>query len=1077
MAISAGSVFVDLGARLDKRDFERYDLELKKVREKVARKEQFKAQLGGDFDNRAFNAYERQLKTSQRATDEHVKATGKLRTAFGTVWGRGGAAFAAVGGAYGLVTAVKSVTGAYQESQISQKQMQTQLKALGISYQEHAKTIDDVIQKTSRLAGIDDEDLQNAFTNIVRATGKVNESLKLTALAADIARARHMDVVKAGQLLGKVAEGNVTALTRYGIVLTKSTKNVDDLKASNDHATKSQLEAAAAADKQANAQSAVAELQRRFGGQAAAYGRTQAGSIDRLNVAWENLRETLGKNLAPALTNAANKLAIFLDQMNRGVGTGGKFRDALKAVGDYLKFMIKVIGAAADDVLFLSKAILAAVKAVFDLGSHLPGVGDKFKGLSNRAQNAMASIDNFRDSLHPTQTRMRDLGDTVSRMSQTMSTSTHNASLALTRNFKNAADGIGRNVGRAKDIVDHGMEHIQASLSAELKQLGVPGGIKAKPLGRDPVPLRAAGGWIGAPGQVGHDTELALLAPGEAVLNRHQQAIVEGLLGDGFLDRLFSTVNRPHYLAKGGRVAKRFASGGISGAVAAANQLDRAHFPYRWGGGHQASPAPFGPVDCSGAVSYVLQHAGVNIPTMVSGQLASAGQPGPGALTVFANPVHTFMRIGSRYFGTSGTNPGGGAGWMPDPGDAYRSRFSVRHFGAGDGLLDALPKFTVTGTGALTRIAQAAMNRASGAANSALSSIGLGTGDNGDPGPIGAVGGKSGLAALWRRAGGPPGVAGLMAAIAMAESGGNPRAHNPSGASGLWQILGVPFPGNPFDPLTNARMAVSKYRSQGLGAWEAYTNGAYRQFLARGGRVHHRHHKPAFPKAKLARGWEFLRDGHNHPKDFVPPGEVLGPTTSKLFNFIQTRAAEADVTQNPADDVTWAQNLLTFWTNIYHWTKHSKGGGSRIQEAARNLVDARGNLAQAISDATPAPADTAAGGDAGSTTPDPIQLAPTPGQIAAAAAQDLSAFLGQQQALITGFGSNYVAAGGGFNPGGTYGGVRGFGVMGGSLGAGNGGPTVVIGNGGSFARFATAPDNAPTLVQQLRFQVENGVGG
>jgi len=87
---------------------------------------------------------------------------------------------------------------------------------------------------------------------------------------------------------------------------------------------------------------------------------------------------------------------------------------------------------------------------------------------------------------------------------------------------------------------------------------------------------------------------------------------------------------------------------------------------------------------------------------------------------------------------------------------------------------------------------------------------------------------------LWIAAGGPPGVAHLMAAIAMAESGGNSRAYNPSGASGLWQILGVPFPGNPFDPFTNARMAVAKYESQGLGAWVTYTSGAYRAYYAKG---------------------------------------------------------------------------------------------------------------------------------------------------------------------------------------------------------------------------------------------------
>jgi len=87
---------------------------------------------------------------------------------------------------------------------------------------------------------------------------------------------------------------------------------------------------------------------------------------------------------------------------------------------------------------------------------------------------------------------------------------------------------------------------------------------------------------------------------------------------------------------------------------------------------------------------------------------------------------------------------------------------------------------------------------------------------------------------LWIQAGGPPRLAPLMAAIAMAESSGDPGARNPSGASGLWQILGQPFPGDVFDPLTNARMAVAKWQTQGLKAWQAYTNGRYKQFYKGG---------------------------------------------------------------------------------------------------------------------------------------------------------------------------------------------------------------------------------------------------
>lgn len=94
------------------------------------------------------------------------------------------------------------------------------------------------------------------------------------------------------------------------------------------------------------------------------------------------------------------------------------------------------------------------------------------------------------------------------------------------------------------------------------------------------------------------------------------------------------------------------------------------------------------------------------------------------------------------------------------------------------------------------------------------------------------------LEGLWDKAGGKPSMAPLMAAIAEAESSGNPRNTNPSGASGLWQIM-MPsnagyVPGgeaNVFNPLDNAIAAVRILGAQGLGAWATYTSGAYRQFL------------------------------------------------------------------------------------------------------------------------------------------------------------------------------------------------------------------------------------------------------
>jgi hypothetical protein len=83
--------------------------------------------------------------------------------------------------------------------------------------------------------------------------------------------------------------------------------------------------------------------------------------------------------------------------------------------------------------------------------------------------------------------------------------------------------------------------------------------------------------------------------------------------------------------------------------------------------------------------------------------------------------------------------------------------------------------------------------------------------------------------------------AALMAAIAEAESGGNPDATNPNDNGGkqtswgLWQIsLGNHTPPSPgwADPATNAQLALAKLQSQGLGAWGTYTSGAYKAYVS-----------------------------------------------------------------------------------------------------------------------------------------------------------------------------------------------------------------------------------------------------
>lgn len=75
--------------------------------------------------------------------------------------------------------------------------------------------------------------------------------------------------------------------------------------------------------------------------------------------------------------------------------------------------------------------------------------------------------------------------------------------------------------------------------------------------------------------------------------------------------------------------------------------------------------------------------------------------------------------------------------------------------------------------------------------------------------------------ALWEQAGGPAWAAPKAAEIAWCESSYNPRAYNPSGATGIWQILGSVVPGDLTSPYVNALNAVAKFRASGdtFSAW------------------------------------------------------------------------------------------------------------------------------------------------------------------------------------------------------------------------------------------------------------------
>jgi hypothetical protein len=88
----------------------------------------------------------------------------------------------------------------------------------------------------------------------------------------------------------------------------------------------------------------------------------------------------------------------------------------------------------------------------------------------------------------------------------------------------------------------------------------------------------------------------------------------------------------------------------------------------------------------------------------------------------------------------------------------------------------------------------------------------------------------------------------IAAAVALAESGGNPKSHNstpPDDSYGLWQInmLGAMGPARRkqfgitsneqlFDPSTNAKAAHTVWKGSGWKAWTTYTSGKYKDHMS-----------------------------------------------------------------------------------------------------------------------------------------------------------------------------------------------------------------------------------------------------
>jgi hypothetical protein len=209
----------------------------------------------------------------------------------------------------GLVDGVKAAV----EHEKALAKLKVAVRNSGLSWAQYGDKLDETIKAQAEAKGFAENDLTTAYSRLIVTTKNVAQAQHLANLAMDLSRATGKPLTATTLLLQKAYNGSNTALSRLGITLPKVTKAQDALKASGKPYTKMQMDAAKAADLRSQRESNLAAIQKKFGGQSAAYAKTAAGEWDRFHVTLEIFEESVGQKLLPLLTSALDLLLKHKD--------------------------------------------------------------------------------------------------------------------------------------------------------------------------------------------------------------------------------------------------------------------------------------------------------------------------------------------------------------------------------------------------------------------------------------------------------------------------------------------------------------------------------------------------------------------------------------------------------------------------------------------------------------------------------------------------------------------------------------------------------------------------------------------
>jgi hypothetical protein len=343
------------------------------------------------------------------------KADGEVTTFGGKVSEFGkkaGLAFAAAGAAavaYAGKLAIDGVQSAIADAAAQQKLALTLQNVTGATEAQIAAT-EDYITKTSLAFGVTDDELRPSLERLARSTGDLRKAQELQTIALDVAAGSGKSLEAVTNAMARAAEGNTASLGRLGIGLSKT-----------ELATLSM-------------EQITAKLASTFEGQASAKADTFQGKMDRLTIAFDEGKETVGAYILTAITpmvetivnqvipaisnftsNLGEKLApvmkIIQPIINGVTSAFNTVRNALVSNNEQLQpfynFMVGIFNFAKDFLApilgktlgsafsMLGKIIAGVINTFADFVSTLTTIYNRIMGIINAVKSAASAVSNF----------------------------------------------------------------------------------------------------------------------------------------------------------------------------------------------------------------------------------------------------------------------------------------------------------------------------------------------------------------------------------------------------------------------------------------------------------------------------------------------------------------------------------------------------------------------------------------------------------------------------------------------------------------------------------------------------------